>query len=807
MYNVIGIGLTATLLYFLSYLFCRIGYYSLAFHRKLWNTCLAIVFLFTALAGVFMAIQISYKWDIPFIKTILKWHVEFGIGLSFTGIFHLLWHVPYFLKILDKQEIIHENKVLLKPASSETSINLFIVGFVSTSVQLLLIREMMNIAGGYELIAGTFLGSWLMVSAIGASVAGKSPLFEIKKIILIFALSPLFSLLMLILFSRLFLITGETPSFLISMIFTFIVLIPFCLVSGFTFIKLVLIARTRNDFVPGKSFSIETTGGIISGIAISVLTASFLNTYQTLFLVILFSIAYTLLTYYVRNVTAKIFTKVIIALVAACIIIFNPDIIFRQLLLPGISVTSSKDTPYGNITQGKYKGEKSLYYNQRLLIYNDDVIEREENIHYAMLQANSPEKVILISGSLRTHLPEILKYPVKKVIYIERDPSLTEIEISQNKTFSDKLLIENSDAFSYIRNPGELVDVIILLVPPPSTLLLNRYYTSEFFSFVKLRLKSDGIFMCSPGPGDTYFNNESTRLYSSVYNSLRSVFKNVEPVVGNKFYFIASDKDLSVSFCKLAETKNIKNTYVSSDYLSDEQTRKKSDEVNLLLDPKIRNNKSTFPIACLHFQSYFFSKYLDEKTPAIILMLVLFAVPAMFVKKKNIVMYLSAAALSGFEIIILLTLQLIVGNMYQLTGLIIAALMTGLSVGAGVKISFIDKISSRNKGILLIVYYLCFSLFYNYMFALRSGFSAVAIIIISAFIPSLFTGQLFRRLSNNDEYLVKTHEIYSADLAGSAFGFIIVTGITVPAFGVRVSILLLSVMILAGLLFGTIRNK
>ena len=93
------------------------------------------------------------------------------------------------------------------------------------------------------------------------------------------------------------------------------------------------------------------------------------------------------------------------------------------------------------------------------------------------------------------------------------------------------------------------------------------------------------------------------------------------------------------------------------------------------------------------------------------------------------------------------------------------------------------------------------------MFALKSGFSAVVIIIISAFIPSLFTGQLFRRLSNNNEYLVNTHEIYSADLAGSAFGFIIVTGITVPAFGVRVSILLLSVMILAGLLFGTIRNK
>ena len=34
----------------------------------------------------------------------------------------------------------------------------------------------MNITGGYELITGSFLGSWLIGSAIGASIAGKSAL-------------------------------------------------------------------------------------------------------------------------------------------------------------------------------------------------------------------------------------------------------------------------------------------------------------------------------------------------------------------------------------------------------------------------------------------------------------------------------------------------------------------------------------------------------------------------------------------------------------------------------------------------------
>ena len=137
MYHVIGTGLTAILLYIISYFFYRINYYSFQFHRKLWNTILAIAFLITAVAGVFMALQITYKWDIPFVKTILKWHVEFGIGMAFTGIFHFIWHLSYFGKIFEREQklIITEEIQIL--TSSEISLNLFIIGFVSSSIQFL----------------------------------------------------------------------------------------------------------------------------------------------------------------------------------------------------------------------------------------------------------------------------------------------------------------------------------------------------------------------------------------------------------------------------------------------------------------------------------------------------------------------------------------------------------------------------------------------------------------------------------------------------------------------------------------------
>ena len=103
-------------------------------------------------------------------------------------------------------------------------------------------------------------------------------------------------------------------------------------------------------------------------------------------------------------------------------------------------------------------------------------------------------------------------------------------------------------------------------------------------------------------------------------------------------------------------------------------------------------------------------------------MFIVFALPVTTIKRKNLLMYFSASALAGFEIIILLTLQLMVGNMYQLTGLIIAGLMTGLAVVQEL-IQFMNTISLRNKVIFQILFYIIFALSYNYMIRYKEWIS------------------------------------------------------------------------------------
>jgi hypothetical protein len=78
--------------------------------------------------------------------------------------------------------------------------------------------------------------------------------------------------------------------------------------------------------------------------------------------------------------------------------------------------------------------------------------------------------------------------------------------------------------------------------------------------------------------------------------------------------------------------------------------------------------------------------------------------------------------------------------------------------------------------------------------------------MLSGILPALFTGSIFRELTIGKDGLATSPAIYSADLAGSAFGFIFISGIIIPAFGIRISIFLLSAMVFTGILIWTISN-
>ena len=713
MYNVTGIGLTAVILYFLSYIFYLNGFYSRNSHRKIWNIILAGSFLLAAVAGLFLALQINYKWNIPFVKTILKWHVDFGIALSFTGLFHFIWHFSYFIRKEKNNEKSVTGEAISQRSAKQNAVNLFIIGFVSTSVQLLMMREIMNISGGYELVAGTFPAAWLIGSAAGSYASGHSQISDLRKLNTIFGLNIILSVILMLLLGRLYLNPGETPSFFLSIIYTIIVLLPFTFVSGFIFMKILSVSGINHKVSSGSSFSIETAGGIISGVVIPIFSYRLFSTYQFLMLICTFFLSYVLISFVFISGKGRIVTLASAVCIVVLIIVFKPDRIIREVLLPGINVISSTDTPYGNVTKGEYGGEQSIYYNHRLLQYRNDETEREENVHYAMLQHGNPEKVLVVSGDISSVLGEVMKYPVKRVFYVERDPGLLKVNRSDKLANVELLKVINTDAYRFIHETNEKFDVILLIIPPPSTLLINRFYTTDFYSSLAKRLNEKGIIMCSPGIGENYFNKESTILYSSVFNSLKAVFKNVIPIVGNKLYYIASNDSLTERICYLAEKRAIKNIYVNSDFLSDDLIRRKSDEFMTTINRDVAENKLSTPSACFHYQSYSLSRTDPGLYPSLFLIIAIFILPVFSVRRRNLLMYSSAGALAGFEIIALLTIQSSAGNMYNITGLVIAGLMTGLALGTAFDLTSNSKQSGLINSSALVLFYLLMVLVIN----------------------------------------------------------------------------------------------
>jgi hypothetical protein len=95
------------------------------------------------------------------------------------------------------------------------------------------------------------------------------------------------------------------------------------------------------------------------------------------------------------------------------------------------------------------------------------------------------------------------------------------------------------------------------------------------------------------------------------------------------------------------------------------------------------------------------------------------------------------------------------------------------------------------------------ALIVNRVLGIEIKTAGISLIVLSTMIPSFFTGQIFRSITGNNG-TASSPSVYSADLAGSALAFIVISAIAVPLLGIYYSLLILSGMIFAGFLFGTI---
>src|SRR5512133_1242434 len=276
MYHVGPIGLISLVFYLISLYLSSSGLISRNIHRRFWNWILLFTFFLTAIFGIFMALQVNYRWNLPFVKEALHLHVEFGTGMAFAAIIHLTWHLRYYSgrdtqKISGSVGQISSAGDYSKGAKPETEssvprILLLITGFVSSSVQFILLREAVLLGGGSEASAGFFLWFWLLISALGALAGERSSFTGLKRMMWIMSAAPAASLLLFILINTAFIKPGELPSVFKSLAVIAVSVAPAAFISSFVFIRLSYIRNKNGGTGSGTSSDLQTLGSVAAGV-------------------------------------------------------------------------------------------------------------------------------------------------------------------------------------------------------------------------------------------------------------------------------------------------------------------------------------------------------------------------------------------------------------------------------------------------------------------------------------------------------------------------------------------------------------
>ena len=802
-YALLPLGILAVILYLSSHFLTRFNLVSRKNHKQIWNTILLITFLVTAVLGIILAIQVNYKLEIPWIKELLVWHVNFGIGMAFVGIFHVIWHINYFIQLLkgsvpastereEKPEYVSGNLI---PRRSDL-LPVISLGVTAMITQIILLREFISAFYGNELIIGIILTNWLILTGLGSRL-GRLPVGIKEKYgiqgIMLLVMSVLAILVVIVIntFKNTIFPPGVAPNPYQILIVSLILLAPFCLLSGFlfTFFSIWLSDRNRSNMI-FKTYAAESVGSLLGSILFSFVLVHFLDSLQVLGIVLVFNL---LLSFLYNNIRKQLRLKWLWLatgiLFLTGIFTLNADRYFKRFLYPNQELVYLKDSPYGSLAVSKTAEQLNFYENTSLLFSTDDPAFNEESVHYALSQPDNVDNVLLISGGLSGTLPEILKYPVKQIDYIEQNPQIFKVGREYTNDL-DHAVINTivGDPRLFLKNTETNYDAILLIVSEPSTIQLNRFYTREFFELASARLSTGGILSLSLPSTTNYVSQEANDLNSVIYNTLESVFDQVLIVPGNKNYFLSANFPLNLDIPQLIVNKGIENIYVNQYFLDYSILKDRNEFITRQLDPDAKVNTDFKPVCYILQLRYWLSQYNINYWFPLAIILVLFTILMWRIRPVTLGLFAGGFAGTAMELIIILAFQVMYGYVYQYIGIIIGVFMAGLAFGAlyGVK-WFRKEIKSFLVIQVLILAYACIIPFLL-MRVHRSGippFLLHTIMQVLTFTVAALIGMLFSMGS----VLLKTRiarrasDLYSYDLYGSALGSLLVSVLLIPMLG------------------------
>ena len=682
-------------------------------------------------------------------------------------------------------------------------LGIIVLGLSSLITQVVYIREFLTIFSGNELVFGVLLANWLILTASGSFISKFVKFKENHHLNIIIIFQSIISVLPIIIITIFRVLKNQLFDFGVLLniseiyIISFLMLLPYCILSGFLFpIYSKIISTQKNEI--GKAYYFDTLGSIIGGILFNIVLIFLFDKIQTLTILLYVNLIITSI------LSIKFHKKKFIKFFIALFIIFNP------ILLKNLDDYSKKyeylnqelifqnETPLGNLIVTKTQEQLNFYENGILLFSSSDLIASEEIVHFPFSQMDSVKNVLCIAGGEPLLFKEIKKYKPRRIDYIEVNPYFVDL-IKQYQPEFIKLDINTiiQDGRLFIKNTHRKYDIILINLPEPKSNQLNRYYTLEFLSLAKKTLTNQGIILLSLPSTVNYAGDIALEINSIMYNTLKEKFKSVLIVPASRNFYLASDKQLDFNFTSEIEKKNIPTVYVNKYYLDDETLKEKSKKlINSFASNKINTDFS--PISYFLTINYWLSFFGDKPIYFLTFFILPFIYYLLKVNKINFILFSNGFAASATELLILAAFQVIYGYVYYFVGLIITLFMIGLAIG-----SFFGKKynSLANKKHLIINQFIIiiFLASLPFLILLSSNFEenyiiSIVFLCILMILMSFLIGMQFSigTLIQKESITEISSRSFSSDLLGGALGALLVSAVMFPTLGLINTFLIVS---------------
>jgi len=694
--------------------------------------------------------------------------------------------------------------------SEKKFIPFFVLGFISLSFQIFLLREMMVVFSGNEVSLGIILSLW-MIGVFCGSVLGVNFKKFTSLAIFLGILLPLDLIAVRIL--KTFFQKTPTQALGISTLFLYSFLVTFfiCFLIGAWFVSAYKFFSFEEKSVPlaGKSYAFEAMGSITGGI----ITSFFLikgNTFRAVFF--LSFVIFFCLLFFFKKIRQKVFTIAGIVLLA---FLFLKSEKINNFLLSfqwkPFELIESKNSIYANISVVKMGEDFNFYENGSLFFSTSFSQYSEEIVNFALLSHKNPKDILIIGGGLENP-KQALKHPVKKIVFVALDPVLIETAkkyFKDKKIFSDRRLeIVYGDGRFFVKKTDKKFDVVIVDMPNPETALVNRFYTFEFFKEAKRVLKKDGVFEIALDLSENYMNEEIKFLCGSVFKTLKKVFANCQVVAGLRGYFLANLKEIDEELLteRLKERK-VKLTYLTPYYIRYLLSKERVERVLRWIEEKkqVKINRDFSPV-CYFYGILFWGSQFANKIPLFLIKLAdlnvlwvfvflggfsgifLFFLKKFKMKKIAVAGIVFATAFAGIlaEILVIFSFQVLFGYLYYRIGLLMTLSMAGISAGSILSSRF--SLKNRPKSLLKIFefLFLFFLLLLPFLVKIRIAF----IFPILTFLSGFFIGFVFPLgvcLYPETFKAESVSHLYGADVLGASFGSFLGSVFFIPVFGIELS--------------------